>query len=117
MKYTSAALAFLLASTASAQATPAPGMAAWRQDLRVIAEQLPARHPNLFYRMSRQAWDSAVASLDRRLPTMTRNQALVGLMQLVALVSDGHTTINALFDPRMNAPYYPFELSLFDDGL
>ena len=117
MKYTSAALAFLLASTASAQATPASGMAAWRQDLRVIAEQLPARHPNLFYRMSRQAWDSAVASLDQRLPTMTRNQALVGLMQLVALVSDGHTSVNALIDPRMNVHYYPFELFQFDDGL
>jgi len=117
MKYMSAALACLVASTASAQATSTPGMGAWRQDLRVIAEQLPARHPNLFYRMPRSAWDSAVAAIDKRLPSMTRNQALVALMQLVALPSDGHTSINALFDPRMNVHYYPFELFHFDDGL
>jgi hypothetical protein len=92
-------------------------MAAWRKDLQVIAAELPKRHPNLFYRMSRATWDSAVASIDQRLPTMTRNQALVSLMQLVALVGDGHTTINALFDGNMGVHYYPIEMSLFDDGL
>lgn len=117
MRYGSVALVLILASTASAQTASAPEMAAWRKDLHVIAEELPKRHPNLFYRMSRATWDSAVSSIDQRLPTMTRNQALVALMQLVALVNDGHTSINALFDRNMGIHYYPIEMSLFDDGL
>jgi hypothetical protein len=89
----------------------------WRQDLAVIARELPARHPNLFHRMSHAAWDSAVADVDRRLPSMTRDQAIVAFMQLVALSRDGHTSIHPLFDPGLRLRYYPLRLHLFEDGL
>lgn len=115
MKYLALAIAALGAThTLDAQGTD---IAAWRQDLRVIAEQVPARHPDAFYRMSKSSWDSAVTSLDARLPRMTRNQAMVAFMQLVAMINDGHTAINPLFDPALDVHYYPIELHLFDDGL
>ncbi len=115
MKYLAVAIAALGATHAlDAQGTD---IAAWRQDLRIIAEEVPARHPDAFYRMSKPGWDSAVISLDARLPQMTRNQAMVAFMQLVAMINDGHTSINPLFDPALDVHYYPLELHLFDDGL
>lgn len=101
---------------AAAQAAAFDGTA-WREDLALIARELPARHPDLFFRMSRASWDSAVGAVDARLPSMTRNEALVAFMELVALVNDGHTSINPLFDPAFDIRYYPVELHLFDDGL
>ena len=112
---TSAALLLWL-STAHAAGAPIDA-AAWRADLRRIAIELPQRHPNAFHRMSRSAWDSSVARIERRLPTMTRNQAIVAFMQLVAQVRDGHTSINPLFDPALQFRYYPIELYSYEDGL
>src|SRR3954463_12596938 len=80
------------------QAQTDTGMTAWRADLKMIAEQVPARHPNAFFRMTKASWDSAVTSIDKSLPSMTRNQATVAFMQLVAMVTDGHTSINPMFD-------------------
>ena len=101
----------------SAAAPAAFDPVAWREDLRLLARELPARHPNAFLRMSRATWDSAVGAIDARLPSMTRNEAVVALMGLVAMVNDGHTSINPLFDPALGVRYYPIELRYFDDGL
>lgn len=89
----------------------------WRQDLHLIATELPRRHPDLFYRMTHATWDSAVKSIDRRLPAMTRNQAIVNLMELVALPHDGHTSLNPNFDPRFDWRYYPVKFEWLEDGL
>jgi hypothetical protein len=106
-----------LAAVISPAALAAQDLSAWRQDLKLIAEQVPARHPNAFYRMSRSAWDSAVADIDARLSQMNRSQAMVAFMQLIARIKDGHTAMNPLFDAAMNIQYYPVEFHVFDDGL
>ena len=89
----------------------------WREDLKVIAHELPKVHPDLFYRMSRATWDSAITAVDRRLPTLNRHQAIVALMELVALPRDGHTSIHPMFDPALRIRYYPLELRAFEDGV
>ena len=105
----------LTAALSSARAQSS--VADWRRDLQTIAKELPATHPNAFYRMQRSSWDSAISAIDAKLPTMTRNQAMVALSQLVAMVNDGHTTINPLFDRAMNIHYFPVRFELFEDGL
>src|SRR5262245_4716395 len=107
--------AVLVSTTAHAAATI--DASAWRADLDRIATELPARHPNAFHRMTRASWDSAVTDIRGRLPVLTRNQAVVSFMQLVALVHDGHTAINPMFDPSLGFRYYPLELYAYDDGL
>ena len=107
----------LLPAPARAQTGAAFDPAAWREDLRLLARELPAIHPDAFYRMSRASWDSAVGSIDRRLPSMTRNEAMVAFMELVAMVRDGHTSLTPIFDPAFDVRYYPIELHLFEDGL
>lgn len=91
--------------------------AAWQQDVRIIGRELPARHPNLFYRITRAQWDSAVAATERRMPSLTRDQALVALIELVALVHDAHTALNPLYAPAAHVHYYGIELYRFDDGV
>jgi hypothetical protein len=102
-------------AVAAAQTATPSEIAAWRADLRVLAEEVPKRHPAPFLKISRGQWDSAVASIDRRLPTLSRNQSLVELYRLVALLGDAHTNLQP--EPSLGLRYYPLELYAFEDGL
>jgi hypothetical protein len=108
-----ACLPHLLGAQASSSSTPID----WVGDVRVLARELPRIHPNAFYRLERSRWDSAVQATERRIGSLTRNQATVALMELVALVHDGHTSINPFFNPAVSARYYPFQLHQFEDGV
>ncbi|MCK5438600.1 MAG: hypothetical protein KAI97_01585, partial [Gemmatimonadetes bacterium] len=90
--------------------------AVWREDLRLLAEELPRRHPSPFASLSRGDWDAAVADLEAKLPSLRRSEWVVELQRLVALLGDAHTSINPA-DATIGAGYYPFDLYLFDDGL
>jgi hypothetical protein len=97
----------------AAQAAPVD----WAGDVRIIGQELPRMHPNAFYRLERSRWDSAVQATERRINSLTRNQATVAMMELVALVRDGHTAINPYFNPSVSARYYPIQLHRFEDGI
>jgi hypothetical protein len=103
----------------AAQSPPLDSMAVttWRQDLRYMAAQMPLRHRDLYHTMSRSAFDSAVASLDARIPTLRRHQIILELARIVALVGDGHTNIAPTRDSRIGFRSYPIALYLFSDGL
>lgn len=106
--------ALLWTGTLSAQ-TPPPDLAGWQADLQLLAAELPRRHPAPFLRITAAQWDSATASVARRLPTLSRNQILVEFYRLVALVGDAHTVVQP--DLSLGLRYYPLELYVFDDGL
>ena len=110
-------MTLLLEAPVHAQAGRAFEARAWAGDVAVIARELPARHPDAFFRLPRSRWDSASAATARRMPSLTRPQALVALLELVALVHDGHTSINPFFDRAAGVRWYPIELYQFDDGL
>ena len=109
-------IALLAAATPAASATTAPlNVAAWRADLDTLERELPIRHPAPFANVPRVRWHSAATALERRLPAMSRNQAIVGFMRLVALVGDAHTDLDP--GPALGLRFYPLELYSFDDGL
>lgn len=85
----------------------------WREDLRFLAAQLPQRHVNPFFATERATFDALVADLDRRIPTLTDNEVIVGLMQLVASLKDGHTTLPI---PE-TFQTYPFRARWFQNAL
>jgi hypothetical protein len=99
----------------AAQTLSPQDAAAWRADLRLLARELPARHPAPFLKITAAQWDSAVASIDRRIPTFSRNRMLVELLRLVALVGDAHTSVQP--DASLTRRYYPLELYGFEDGV
>lgn len=109
------ALALFWAASLPAQVTAKPTTAAWQSDLRLLAREMPARHPGAFARITRAQWDSAVTSLARRMPRLSQNERVVEMFRLVALVGDAHTAIQPT--PPLRMRYYPLELYQFEDGL
>ena len=89
----------------------------WREDLAYLARELPRRHKNLFHTMRREQFDSALAVLDRKLPTLARHQVVVELARIVARVGDGHTNLAPTRDPKIGFRTYPVKLYFFKDGL
>src|ERR687884_1184253 len=90
----------------------------WREDLRVLATEMPLRHRNLFHTVKREEFEAAVKNLNERIPTLTRNQVIVEFMRLVGMIQDGHTSIaGLLWDPKIGFRSYPLSLYFFKDGL
>ena len=112
-----------LFATDSAAQTAAPGPVydltadQWRDDLRFMAEEMERRHANLYHTVDRETFANAVADLHARIPTMQRNEIIVGMMRIAAMVGDGHTRIDPRKDPRFGFPSMPLKLYLFEDGL
>lgn len=125
--YRAAPLALCLAAlhpltaqtTAAPTAQPFAELTAeqWREDLRFMVAELEHRHANLYHSISRQAFAAAVADLDARIPRLQRNQVIVGMMRLAAMIGDGHTRIDPRKDDRFGFPSLPLKLYLFEDGL
>lgn len=88
----------------------------WRSDLRTLAAELPKTHVNAYHAISEAEWRRAVAELDRGIPLMTRNQIEVGLMRLVAMIGDGHTTLSPFYMPELRFHAVPIRLYAFSDG-
>jgi len=111
-------LLFLTPKT-EAQPAPVPSLTAdqWREDLRFVATELRSRHANPYHHVSKGELDAAIASLDARIPGLRRNQIIVEMMRIVAMVGDGHTRIDPRKDPAFAFPSLPVKLYLFDDGL
>ena len=82
-----------LAQTSGAQAA-APSTARWREDLRYLARELPRRHANAFHSVTRERFERAVAELDAAIPMLPDYQIIVRMLQLTALIGDGHTYVH-----------------------
>lgn len=89
----------------------------WRQDLRVMAEEMPRLHKNLFHSMMREQFQNAVEGLRNRIPTLARHQVIVAMARIAAMADDGHTNISPTRDPKIGFRTYPLKLYLFRDGL
>jgi tetratricopeptide (TPR) repeat protein len=91
---------------------------AWREDLAVLAKELPGRHKNAFARMSREEFAAAVQRLNDRIPAMRRDDIIVEMGRIVALVRDAHTGIQSLlYQSPAQFHFIPAGLYLFKDGL
>src|SRR6478609_5779865 len=89
----------------------------WHEDLRFMAAELKSRHPNLYHRISAEQFDAAVADLDRRIPQLQRNQIVVGMMRIAAMVGDGHTRVDPRKDKVFGFRSLPLKLYWFEDGI
>ena len=97
----------------SASATPA-------DDVRELGASIAQNHPAPFRAVTRERFEAEVSALAQRAPSISRNELLVGLMRLVALLGprNGHS---GLFpgDPAhaRQLHLYPLRLYEFADGL
>jgi hypothetical protein len=89
----------------------------WREDLRVMMEELPRRHRNLYHTTGVATFDSAFKALHARIPTLARHEIILEMARLVALAGDGHTNIYPTRDAAIGFRTLPVVLYLFRDGL
>jgi tetratricopeptide (TPR) repeat protein len=89
----------------------------WRVDLHYLSVEMPKRHKNLFHSMTREQFDATVSRLNERIPSLTRNQILVELARIVAMVGDGHTSLSPFYNPTLGLQRYPIKFYLFKEGL
>lgn len=89
----------------------------WREDLRFMAQEMPKRHKDLFHRITREQFETAIKNLDGRIPQLARNQIIVEMMRIVAMVNDGHTNLYPTRDPKVGFRVLPIKLYFFKDGL
>lgn len=112
------AAAFASSAAGSEPASPKAVTAEqWREDLRFVANELRSRHPNPYHQVTKGELDSAIAALAARIPSLKRNQIIVEMMRIAAMVGDGHTRIEPRKDPAFAFPSLPVKLYWFDDGL
>ena len=112
------AVLFLLVTGCAGEEKPAAPSPAER-DVRLLAGQLQAQHPDLFHDLDRERFSSAVEDLADDASGMSRDELVVGLMRLAAMPGerDGHTAIYP-FDMHTR-PLHVFPLRLYhlDGGL
>lgn len=87
----------------------------WRADLRYFAEELPKRHKNAFHFMKHEEFENAVKQLNSDIPNLTKEQIFVRFMKLIAMVGDGHTSIEE--QSLLGLGLYPIRYEIFQDGL
>jgi hypothetical protein len=84
--------------------------AQWHADLKFLATELPRRHANAFFFISRSTFDAEVAALDKRIDTADADEIFVGLQQIVKSIGDGHTGIGT---PPPDRRVMPIEIARF----
>jgi hypothetical protein len=109
----------MVAIVSAAQARPSAPMTL-AEDVRELGSAIEQIHPAPFRSVSRQRFRAEVDALARRVPGISRNELLVGLLRIIALLGprNGHT---GLFpgDPSHTRELhlYPLRLYEFPDGV
>jgi hypothetical protein len=84
----------------------------WAADLDYLAKELPARHKNLYFKISAEKFQAEVAALKARIPKLTRAEFLTDLARLVASIGDSHTAFTVI--PQKA---FPLKLYWFKEGI
>ncbi|MEP6850251.1 MAG: hypothetical protein ABI999_15435 [Acidobacteriota bacterium] len=85
----------------------------WRQDLQYLAVELPKKHKNAFHQVSREQFEKAVNELDRQIPALKDYEIEIGLVRIGALISDGHTYVDAW----RTYHFFPLDVNWFGNEL
>lgn len=86
----------------------------WRRDVDAIVNDVLAYHPAPFAEVGELVWRREAAEFRDELPALSEPERVIRLMQLVAMIGDGHSAIQ-LTDERY-AFWYPIRLLEFSDG-
>jgi len=84
----------------------------WRGDLQYLFVELPKRHKNLFFKISRQQFDREIAGIIESVPKLSDSEIKLALRRLTAMIGDPHTRIS--FNVVRT---YPVTLYQFSDGV
>jgi hypothetical protein len=84
----------------------------WRKDIDQLAECLPEKHINLFYRTRSIAFHNKIERLQKNLHMFDDIEILVNITKIVASARDAHTSV--IFPARS---FLPFKFYWFEEGI
>ena len=106
-------------ASASAGATDRVG--GWRADIAALIPGMARMHPSLTHSVTRAQLDDAALALSTKVPALSDDEVLVGLMRIVGLVTsggcDGHTGLYVWGEGTYPVESLPLRLWWFDEGL
>ena len=88
----------------------------WREDLRLLAEELPRKHKDFYQTLDRDTFRRAVAELDRQIPDLPDYKIVVGFARLAALAGDQLTSLN-LDQKKEELHVFPYGFQWYADGV
>jgi hypothetical protein len=68
-----------------------PGAEDWITDIDYMIARLEISHPNMYAMVTKEDFQVAADNLKQRIPHISEYQRTIGLMELVAMIQDGHT--------------------------
>ncbi|WP_148619023.1 S41 family peptidase [Mariniblastus fucicola] len=86
----------------------------WKRDLEFLVAEIKQRHPDPFTVISESDFDANVARLLKRIESLDANDATFELMELVAQIGDGHTSVVPDFK---SFRFFPINVKWFKDGV
>ena len=89
----------------------------WRVDLDFLSETLKSVHPNPFHRVPETVFDSTRQALERDIDRLNDRSIAVRMAGLVALISDGHTSLRIKSGVLSSDQWYPIHIEQFVEGL
>ena len=79
-----------------------------------MVKEVQRTHKNLYHSISSETF---AATLDAKIPSLTRAEVIVEMAKIVAAVGDGHTNIYPTRDPKIGFHTLPVEFTFFGDQL
>ncbi len=85
---------------------------AWQKDLDYLKEELPKKHKNLFFKLSKDQFNSEIEGLKQSLNKMNDDQIQMDINKIMTSIGDGHTGPNISSEKA-----FPLDLYWFSDGI
>jgi len=93
----------------------------WNEDLDYLVKRYEIMHPGLYTNVSKEKFNAFVDTLKLRSATESGLNMIIGIMELVAMIKDGHTGVNPTMYNAEKIPetihWYPIRVYYFSDGL
>jgi hypothetical protein len=105
----------LLISICAAIPARAASVAQWRQDIDAVVNHVRSTHPDPFFKTGRLTFLRAAEAIKNDLPSLSEEQRMVRVMQLIASLGDGHSDLEPYRNPLFSW-WYPIRLYEFSDG-
>jgi hypothetical protein len=89
----------------------------WRADLDYFASTMETYHCNAFHDVSKEEFTREVSALRAKIPSLNREQVIIGLKRLAALIHDAHTGMDLTTSPPVGFHALPLKVYWYSDGL
>ena len=89
----------------------------WRADLDHFVSTMETYHCNAFHDVSKEDFIRDVSALRAKIPSLNREQVIIGFKHLAALIHDAHTGIDLTTSAPVGFHALPLKVYWYSDGL